>query len=425
MQELKHVLLITYYWPPAGGPGVHRWLRLSKYFYENGFQLYVYCPKDAAWPIIDNNLCKQVDSHIIEIRNTIFEPHKYLGKKNNPNVGGGLTQDKRSSFLQKLIIWTRGNLFIPDARVFWIKPSVKFLSQYLRQHPEIKTIISTGPPHSLHVIALHLKKLFPIKWIADFRDPWTQIDFYEELKTGKRADLKQKKLEKECLQKADEIITVSKFCGEGLQNIVPRTIHIITNAYPFPEKTERNKAFTGFSLAHFGSISNSRNPELLWEVLGELVNENEDFKKELQIVLAGAVDFSVFSSIEKNGLKPFLFHFSMLSHEESIKKQKESALLLLLANKTGNTKGILTGKVFEYLAAYRPILAFGENGGDLQELIENTQAGSFFTYQEKSALKNTLKEYYQLYKENNLEVNSVNLSLYDSKEQVKKIFQLL
>lgn len=425
MIEPKHILLITYYWPPAGGPGVHRWLRFSKYFYENGYQLHVYCPKDAAWPIIDPELEKQVDSNIIEVRNSIFEPHKFLGKKNNPNVGGGLTQSNKSSFVQKAIIWIRGNLFIPDARVFWIKPSTRFLKAYLKEHPEIKTVISTGPPHSLHVIALKLKAKLNFKWIADFRDPWTEIDFYEDLNIGKWADSKQKSLEKACLQKADEVITVSKSCAEGLERIGGREVKVITNGYDFPEfDSNKIDLDSKFSIAHFGSMPASRNPEVVWKALSELVSENEELKKNLAVKLFGPVDYSIFESLKANGLEKFVSHVEMLKHSESIEAQRKVQLLLLVANNTGNIKGILTGKFFEYLGAKRPILAVGEKISDLEDAVNNTNCGKFFDYEEVEACYKYLAESFILFQENKLKVETQNLTQFTSKNLAKEVCNL-
>ena len=403
MPDPKHVLLITYYWPPAGGPGVHRWLRFSKYFRENGLQLHVYCPKEAAWPIIDPELQKQVDRSVIEVRNTIFEPHKYLGKKNNPNVGGGLTQKSKSSGLQRLIIWVRGNLFIPDARVFWIKPSYRFLKKYLKTHPEIKTVISTGPPHSLHVIALKLKRKVNFKWIADFRDPWTEIDFYDDLQIGKWADSKQKRLEKACLKTADEVMTVSASCADGLERIGEREVKVITNGYDFPEFDPASVELDReFSIAHFGSMPASRNPELLWKALGELAAEHQAFREKLRIKLFGPVDYSIFEAIRDNGLSEHVFHVEMLKHAESILEQRNVQLLLLVANNSGNVKGILTGKFFEYLGAKRPILAVGVKDSDLEKAVNDTRCGRFFDYAEAEEVKKHLLEAFHAFQSGEL-----------------------
>jgi hypothetical protein len=426
MPELKQVLLITYYWPPAGGPGVHRWLRFSKYFEENGYKLHVYCPKDAAWPIFDAELEKQVSANVIEVRNSIFEPHKYLGKKNNPNVGGGLTQKSKSSFLQELIIWVRGNLFIPDARVFWIKPSTRFLKTYLKKHPEIETVISTGPPHSLHLIALNLKQKLNLKWIADFRDPWTEIDFYEDLNIGKWADTKQKRLEKSCLQQANEVITVSASCAEGLERIGGREVKIITNGYDFPNfDTAEIELDKNFSIAHFGSMPASRNPHAVWKAISDLVVENKEFKKHLSIKLFGPVDFSIFESLKENNLSDFVTHVEMLKHSESISQQRKVQILLLVANKTGNVKGILTGKFFEYLGSKRPILALGEKISDLENAVNDTNCGKFFDYEEIENIKLYLMSSFELFKENKLESKAENLEQFSSKSLAKKVCELI
>lgn len=425
MADLKHVLLITYYWPPAGGPGVHRWLRFSAYFRENGYQLHVYCPKDAAWPIIDPQLESQVNSDVIEVRNSIFEPHKLLGKKNNPNVGGGLTQQKKSSIIQMLIIWVRGNLFIPDARAFWINPSVRFLKKHLKQHPEIETIISTGPPHSLHLIALKLKRKLKLKWIADFRDPWTEIDFYQDLNIGKWADTKQKRLEKMCLQQADEVITVSKSCAEGLKKIGGREVKVITNGYNFPEFDETAVQLDlQFSIAHFGSMPASRNPKVLWKVLSKMVIEDLEFKKHLVIKLFGPVDYSVFESLQKYQLTEFVEHVEMLKHSESIETQRAVQLLLLVANNTGNVKGILTGKFFEYLGSKRPVLAIGEGESDLENAVKSTRCGEFFDYHEEEKMEVFLRDSYVLFSQQKLVVNTCNLEQFTSKKLASRICSL-
>ena len=259
------------------------------------------------------------------------------------------------------MIWVRGNFFIPDSRVFWIKPSTLFLSNYLTDHPEIDTIISTGPPHSMHLIALNLKEKFNVKWIADFRDPWTQIDFYADLLPGKRADKKHKRLEKKCLTVANEVVTVSEACASGLSEIIPRKIHVVTNGYNFPEfnssEIEMDKFF---SIAHFGSMPFTRNPEVLWKVLRKMIKEDSQFKEDLRINLIGTVDYQVIESFESMDLKENVHLLPPIPHQKSIELQRSSQILLLVANNSGNVKGILTGKFFEYLGAKRPIIAVGQ-----------------------------------------------------------------
>lgn len=423
----RTALLITYYWPPAGGPGVHRWLRFSRCFKQNNWDLHVYCPEDAEWPITDRDLQQSVSKDLTVVRRKIFEPHKYIGKKNNPNIGGGLTQSKKSSLFQRFVIWTRGNLFIPDARVFWIAPSTRFLNHYLDQHPEIGTIISTGPPHSLHLIGQALKRKRPqLTWVADFRDPWTEIDFYDDLMTGKRADKKQKQLEKSVLQEADLVISVSEACASGLEAIGHRTVEVITNGFIFPElDTSAVQLEESFSIAHFGSMSFARNPEVVWRALSGLVKKDKDFAGDLKIRLIGPVDFGVIERLRFHRLEQYLEHRPNVSHSESLAMQRTTPVLLLVANNGGNVKGILTGKFFEYLGAKRPVLAIGETGSNLEEIVQLTACGTFAGYEDEQLVSATLSEWYRRFRQNRLHMEPQHTDRFSSGTIVKQLLALI
>ena len=182
---MRRVLIITYYWPPSGGSGVQRWLKMSKYLPENGWQPVIYTADDAEYPVEDKSLEKDVAPETEVIRRPIVEPYsfykKFLGIKKGEKVKAGFINEgaKKTGWKESLSVWLRGNLFIPDARCWWIKPSVRYLKKYLKEHP-VDAMISTGPPHSMHLIARALHKKFNIPWVADFRDPWTDIDFYKD-----------------------------------------------------------------------------------------------------------------------------------------------------------------------------------------------------------------------------------------------------
>lgn len=420
-------LLITYYWPPAGGPGVHRWLRFSRFFKENGWDLHVYCPENAEWPIIDQEMQASVSEDLTVIRRPIFEPHKYLGKKNNPNVGGGLTKAKKSSALQQLIIWVRGNLFIPDARVFWIRPSAAFLRRYLRDHPEIDTVISTGPPHSMHLIARKLKQKYPrLKWVADFRDPWTEIDYYHDLMTGKSADKKHRMLEKAVLTEADLVISISEACASGLEAIGQRKVELISNGFVFPEFDARQQETDReFTIAHFGSMSFSRNPEVVWKALSHLLKTDARLAGDLKIRLVGPVDFAVIERARHYGLESYLELIPNVNHSQSLMMQRKTQVLLLVANNTGNVKGILTGKFFEYLGAKRPILAIGEADSNLQSIVEYTACGAFAGYTDEQITRQQLQEWYEKYKQGDLYNEPVHTEEFSSPVLVRKLLQLI
>ena len=424
MKDKKNVLLISYYWRPSGGAGVLRWLRFSKYFKENGANLTVYCPEDAAWPAIDSALNEQVSDELTIIRRKIFEPHKFLGKGGQKGVG--FSQQQKPGLVQRFIIWVRGNLFIPDSRVFWINPSTRFLTKYLNEHPEIDTIISTGPPHSMHVIAAKLKKKLNIKWIADFRDPWTEIDFYKDLNLGKRADEKQKRLEKLCLTQADEVVTVSNSCAEGLAAIGNRKIHVVTNGYEFPSfDTNSIQLDEEFSIVHLGSMPFARNPKALWKTLESLLQETPQLKEKLCIKLIGSVDYKVLESAEKHGLNSYIKIIPPVDHASSIKLQRQAQLLLLSANNSGNVKGILTGKFFEYLGAKRPIIAIGDRESDLEAAMNSTDAGCFESFEGSGELKKYLAEAFEKFLSGNLKHEPINTDQYSSQRLAKKIINLI
>ena len=191
----QKVLIITYYWPPAGGPGVQRWLKFVKYLPDFGVQPIVYIPENPTYPIIDEGLVSEVSDKAIILKKPIFEPYGFasiFSKNKTKKISSGIIPNQRKqSFTEKLFLWIRGNVFIPDARVFWVKPSVKYLEKYILEN-QIDTIITSGPPHSLHLIGLGLKEKLDLKWFADFRDPWTTISYHNKLKLSDSASKKHR-----------------------------------------------------------------------------------------------------------------------------------------------------------------------------------------------------------------------------------------
>ena len=264
---MPKVLIITYYWPPSGGGGVQRWLKFVKYLPEFGWQPVVYTPENPESPAEDHSLLNDIPEQAVIVKKTIWEPYrvykKFTGKGSDAKINTGfLTEEKSNSLLEKISVFIRGNLFIPDARKFWINPSIRFLKKYLKDHP-VDVIISTGPPHSMHLIALGLKKYFPIPWIADFRDPWTHIDFYDQLMLTRSSDRKHKKLEKTVLSKAEKVIAVGKQLGEELVSLGATDLTVLRNGHDI-EEHENSVMDKKFSILHAGSMNNDRNHPVFW-----------------------------------------------------------------------------------------------------------------------------------------------------------------
>lgn len=332
--ELRKVLIITYYWPPSGGAGVQRWLKFTKYLREYGWEPIIYTPENPEAPSIDNSLEADIPQGITILKRPIIEPYsaykRFVGMKSGEKVNAGFLQEKeKPGWAESIAIWLRGNLFIPDARRFWINPSVKFLKDYLIKN-KIDAIVSTGPPHSMHLIAFQLHKKLTIPWLADFRDPWTGIDFYHQLKLTPLAHHLHQKLEKKVLSSASAITVISKDMADEFNSIVKRDYLMVTNGFdeqdisPLPQ----NQLDTGFTISHIGSINASRNPEILWKVIAKLVKEIPEFGAALKIKLIGKVDYSVLKSIDTNGISDFLSLVEYMPHQEVMNEVQKSQVLL-------------------------------------------------------------------------------------------------
>ena len=423
----KKLLIITYYWPPAGGPGVQRWLKFVKYLPEFDVQPIVYVPENPTYPILDQQLESEVSDKAIILKKSIFEPYQlasFLSKNKTKKISSGIIPNqKKQSLLEKLMLWVRGNLFIPDARVFWVQPSVSFLEKYIQEN-EIDTIITSGPPHSLHLIGLELKQKLNITWLADFRDPWTTIGYHKSLRLSHFAAKKHKQLESQVLNSADTIIVTSKTTKADFQVFTTKPIEVITNGFDI-EKVDKQTLDTKFSLAHIGSFLSERNPQILWESLVELCHELPDFKTHLEIKLIGAVSQEVLETIAQFGLHSYLNNLGYVSHAEAVAHQRKSQVLLLIEIDSQDTKSILPGKLFEYLVSERPIVAIGPMGSDFAEIITNTNTGVFFEYSEKAKLKQTIQEYYTQFLQGNLQSHAIGLQQYSRKNLTQQLVELL
>ena len=427
---MKKVLIITYYWIPSGGAGVQRWVKFAKYLREFGWEPVIFTPSNPEFPSIDHSFEKDIPLDMKVLKTPIWEPYniyrKLAGKKGESINAGFISENKKQGWKEKLSIWIRGNFLIPDPRRFWIRPSVHYLKDYLQIH-EVDAIITTGPPHSMHLIGLGLQKYHPnIPWIADFRDPWTNIDFYKELNLTWLADKIHHRLERKVIQAADTVLVVSQGMKEEYALLQPKRLEVITNGYDASDVLNSTVPMDEkFSISHIGTLSSPRNPKTLWRVLREICNENEIFKSDLQIQLVGKVDFSVLEDIRHFGLQDQLLKIDYLTHSEAIAKQQSSQLLLLLINQSDNAKGILTGKFFEYLAAKRPVLGVGPSDGDAAAVLKETGAGVMVDFDDETATKKAILDYYSLYKSFSLSVESGGVERFSRRSLTQELVRLI
>ncbi|MEP2935559.1 MAG: glycosyltransferase family 4 protein [Gilvibacter sp.] len=425
---MTKALIITYYWPPAGGPGVQRWLKFATYLPEYEVTPIVYIPENPNYAIVDDNISAEVPSKITIVSQPIKEPYKLakkFSKSTTQEMSRGILPDKSPSIMERLMLFVRGNFFIPDARVGWVKPSVKYLKDYIRQNP-IDVVITTGPPHSVHLIGLKLKSELGCTWLADFRDPWTTIGYHSKLHLSKRAANKHKKLEAQVLNEADQVLVTSPTTAREFEDITTTPVAVITNGYDASHATAAPTTLDGrFSIAHIGSFLTKRNPNLLWEVLAQLANEIDSFKADLNLVFAGYVSPQVLESVQKYNLSDSVSNKGYLSHNEAIILQKESQLLLISEIDSAETKCIIPGKLFEYFMAGRPIVAIGPKGSDIKPLIDKTGTGSFFDYSEKEELKAHIKSCYEQYRNDSLTIQPIGIAQFSRKNLTGQLANLI
>lgn len=430
----KKILIITYYWPPAGGPGVQRWLKFAKYLPEFGWKPIIYTPENPSYPLLDESLIKEVPENLEIIKTKILEPYQLAEKLNKSNKkfkAGQFDVGENQSWKSKLSIWVRGNFFIPDARVFWVKPSVKFLEQYLKVN-NIEVVVTSGPPHSLHLIGLQLKSKFPdIRWIADFRDPWTEISYYKHLKLTRKSDKKHRQLESDVFKNADITLATSYTDAENFRKNGANAV-CITNGFDESDSSQKVKLSNGqiftqdkFTLSYIGVLEQLRNPENLWKALDDLVKTNADFAENFNLKFVGRIDDKILHSLESSSLKNHIENLGYLSHDKAIHEMQNSSVLLITNFPNESSKGIIPGKIFEYLATGKQIISFGPEEADVSKILDDTQAGRHFSYRDSEAVKSFILEKFGLWKNGTDEKNNQNIEQFSRKNLTKRLFDVL
>ncbi|MBM71274.1 MAG: glycosyl transferase family 1 [Crocinitomicaceae bacterium] len=367
------VLIVTYYWPPSGGGGVQRWLKFATYLDKLGCACAIYTPSNPDVPIIDSSLLDDVPTNIEVLTNPISEPSRILRKitwQYGSNRIGASSGGGKNSLFSRLSLWVRGNLFIPDARVGWVKPSVKFLKGWLVKN-KVDAIITTGPPHSMHLIGLGLKKDNPqLQWIADFRDPWSDMDYLDEFNMGPRARAKMEDLESEVSRTADRLIVTSRGARDKLVNSQKAICIFIPNgwdALDFPKSLPKENDNTVTRIGHFGALHGSRNAPGLWKAVSDLKAKGQD----VELVFAGHVCSDIKRDLKKFGLIKATEFLGSLAHRKAIEEMLKCDVLLLIHNDTNSATKSTPGKLFEYLATSKPIISICKSHGDLASLLNN------------------------------------------------------
>jgi len=429
----KKVLIIAYYWPPSGGSGVQRWLKFVKYLPSFGWTPYVFTPENPSFAVRDESLLKDVPPEAEVIKFPIWEPYgafsrvsSAVGEKKSQGQAT-LPYGKEKSFFQKLTTWIRGNLIIPDPRVFWVRPSVKFLNDFLRDN-HIRTIITTGPPHSIHLIGFRLKKNNPsLKWIADFRDPWSEWGLLDSLSVGKIARGIHARMEANVLKRASAIVTITPFYVRRFEALSGRKVVLLSNGYD-PEDFEslHLQRMTKFVVRHVGTVNEKCNPRPFMAAIEDLAKEHADFGRDVQVDFVGEVHPEFRAFVEaSSGMSSFTTFTAAVSHRELLNMYGKSSLLLIVLTGYKDAEGYMPGKLFEYLATGLPIFGTGPEHGDAAAVLKETGAGVMLEEIHHGRIKATLLALYEEWKKGETDFKSHADTKYSRKEITRRLTELL
>ncbi|NJB86690.1 glycosyltransferase involved in cell wall biosynthesis [Lewinella marina] len=406
---MKRVLIVSYYWPPSGGIAVLRCLKFAKYLRQSGWEPVIFTADGAHYPTLDESNNADLPENLEVIRQPIWEPYawykKFMGKPADENVNNVFyTDESAGGWKHRLAVWVRSNFFIPDARATWIRGSVNRILEYLKDNP-VDAILSDGPPHSNTRIATLVSRATGLPWLADFQDPWTQVDYYQMLNLTAAARKKHERLEQEAFRQASLTTIVSPSWKTDLESIGARNVRVLYWGYdPNDFAGLQRQPHRKFTLTHLGIMGHDRHPEVLFRAIAQLKEEVEGFTEDFELRLFGQVDHRVRRSIEDHGLVEQTHFGGTVSRREALQETLDSHLLLLLLNQQDNATGRIPGKFFEYLAARRPILNFGPMDSDVARIMEKTNSGCSLGYDMAPArVAEYLNESYQSYRRGDTE----------------------
>ncbi len=434
---------------------MQRWVKFAKYLPQEGWQPVIYTPENPEQLAVDFSLLKEVPAEAEIVKTRIFEPYSFYKKllkrsgHSREAVEVNPVNAQNKSFIQKAAMWVRGNFFRPDPRCLWIRPSVKFLKKYLKEHP-VDLIVSTGPPQSMHIIGMKLAQQTGLPWIADFRDPWTKIFYFKHLAMTPRTVRWHERMEKKVLDAASMVVAVSPLVQEEFREMTQTPVELVTNGFDEgdfagsgggcaeavggePAAMEGCERAGGelsggpeaeFAVTHTGLFAADGNPTLLWEVLGEKAGKNALFRERLRIKLVGKTDEQIISAIVRAGLGENLVDMGYQPHNKAVEEQRNASILILPLRKEPEYRAVLPGKLFEYLASGRPVLGIGQTDGAMSMILNQTRTGVVFDWNDRESLGKFMDICWERHLAASLTVDGADISQFSRRNLTKRMARL-
>ncbi len=411
---------------------MQRWVKFAKYLPAEGWQPVIYTPLNPELIAVDKSLEAEIPREVEVVKRKILEPYAFyrllVGKKAASEGGSNEVNpvnSQKKTLKQKVSMALRGNLFIPDPRCWWVGPSVRYLKKYLKKHP-VDIIISTGPPHSMHLIGQGVARATGLPWIADFRDPWTKMHYFKHLSLSSWAEKKHKRLEKKVLDDATAVISVSPPVRDDFQSMTSTPVALITNGW---DEDDFNGAVVEedgyFNLVHTGLFAADGNPDVLWKVLAQKCEADEGFDNAMRIRLVGKTDTGVIESIREAGLSSHLIDNGYQPHEVAVKEQKAASVLMLPLRKEPEYKDALPGKLFEYLASGKPILGIGQPDGAMAAVLNSAEAGFVADWDDEAAISRYIDLCWEKFKAGESVVETSGVEKYSRRRLTADLVKLM
>ncbi len=408
MVDNKTVLIVAYYWPPAGGSGVQRWVYFAKGLSEMGWKVIVVTKDKPTLASLDKTLERLLPNDIEVYLVKSWEPHATAN-----------TFKKDAHTKSFLFSWIRANLFFPDARQYWIAPSVKKISEILKKH-KVDVLVSSGPPHSAHLIAYKTLQNHPLPWLADFRDPW--VDFFQNKRLPMIPFMRKKHQKwQDLILKTAQAVTVTaptlKHQWDRLTNC-----ELIPNGF---EKKIIGDRSTRFELVYTGSLKAVQNPKALWLALEEILGSNQNFSEDFSMKLIGNFDAEIFKAVQQYNLQNWVKFVDYVPKEALDQFLTSAHLLLLVGVDMEETAGVVPAKLYEYWAAERPILGLVRKDSDVVSLVKETNSGKCFDFDDVEGVKKALLDWHCDFKAGNFNFEPKNMALYQRDQLSERMSKLL